>query len=998
MLAPSPVARAAAPWGTPLMQPGIAAVTCAAPSSLPPASAYVFGLMDFRNPPAVNYGPLGPSAPLWNPPGYHDPSWTVQNIGAVYGIALDGGGDIYLAAHGLYSKTWGLTYYHRYGNLGGGSNSLAAAGTIYRINRTNGVPSVFAVLPQQAMSLGAGWTSGPGLGNVAYDADHNQFFATNLEDGRIYRLTSTGSIAQVFDPLGPDTGAAGMPPSTELLWGIGVSGQAVHYAVWNVGGTLSPGKIRRVNIGVGGILQTNTDVEILTVPASPLAPPAGWAPFVPVTDIEFSGDGLTMLLGERTMVGLTDSYNHASRVHIARWMGTNWVVQRTLETGNSWGRGEAYGGVAYGYENGAPEQIIWMTTADSATTAGPHGVQGVRPADFPPASSPTIVTNAFRVPFDPSFTATNYLTDYKGSGGDVEIMQDRPCSTVVVRRVECPEKPGDPIQVTVEVTNLSGATAMYGWWTPCPTNLLAPGSVTAQPLPASVFPLPGPLTNNGTTTLTFQLPATNSGQTVCFRLTLLDESGEVCCTEKICVDVPACDCARLLDQKISCVPRPDGTVVYTIQWTIQNLTHLSSNPFGFYHATFLPPTGFSPANVVPTPTPIPPGGTGTLTATYIGVPGRLCFHLVLHDEAIDPCCSIDVCVELPPCDPTGGHPDRCAVDEKVPCKPSATGTAIGSATVNYTVCNNSTVPRTYTWSAAGLPATPPCTKVLTAADFSPASGTIGPVAPGACVTIPITILCREFKPEDCAAFRICATSGPEAEPLCCEGIVYRPKPGEPAITVRVDPAAGLASLPVGGTATLTFEIANPGDTPLETTVVVRDEINILTFGPAGTTPRATPLFTTPVTLRPAETQALRLAVARLDQGQNAPPFAGVLAWARAGKLTPDQIVTEPPDLHTPVRLPAATTKPAERPVIQSIRLENGPPARAILSISSETGRRYRVERATSLSGPWNPAPDSDLASGPKTDGEFTGTGETVTCSVPCEPDETAVFFRVVALP
>jgi len=157
----SPV-QAAAPWGTHLIQPGIAAVTCAAPISLPLSNAWVFGVMDFRMPPPAMFGPFGTLAPLWNPPGYHHPSWTVETIGNVYGITLDARGDIYLAAHGLYNKPYG--YHQRYGNLGVGPTNLAAAGTIYRVHCTNGIPSVFATLPQQSMNLGGGfssWAGGP---------------------------------------------------------------------------------------------------------------------------------------------------------------------------------------------------------------------------------------------------------------------------------------------------------------------------------------------------------------------------------------------------------------------------------------------------------------------------------------------------------------------------------------------------------------------------------------------------------------------------------------------------------------------------------------------------------------------------------------------------------------------------------------------------------------------------------------------------------------------
>lgn len=979
------------------MQPGIAAVTCAAPISLPLSNAWVFGVMDFRLPPPTMYGPFGTLAPLWNPPGYHHPSWTAETLGNVYGITLDARGDIYLAAHGLYNKPYG--YHQRYGNLGGGPTNLAAAGTIYRVNYTNGTPTVFAVLPQQSMNLGGGFNSGPGLGNVSYDRLNDQFFASNLEDGRIYRINNAGVIVQVFDPLTADSGAAGLPPNTEMVWGIEAHGMAVHYALAGVGSTTSPGRIRRINLDGSGALLPSTDTQILVVPASTVC--CG-AVYVPVTDITFSADGTRMILGERTMITATEAYNHASRIHIAQLSGSTWTVTRTLETGYSWGHGEAYGGVALGYEGGVPEQIVWGTSADTATGAGPHGVFGVRPADFPPASSPAIVTNAFRVPFDPSYNATTG-PDYKGSGGDIEIMRDDPpCAEITVERVDCPEEKGAPIQVTLGIKNLSGVTVTYGWLTPCPTNQLSGGAVTTQPLPASVFAFPVALTNNATGSLNVTIPAELGGQTVCFRLTLLNESGEVCCTEKICIPLPDCDCAELLDTKISCKVLPDGTVETTIQFVVRNLTHLSSNPFPFYHGTILPPTGFVPANLVPTPNPILPGATGTLTAIYQGPPGPLCFNLVLHDENIDPCCVLPrICIDIPPCDPAGGKPDTCALDERVACRPVEGSTTVGTATVNFTICNNSSVPRTYTWSAAGLAATPPCTQVLAAGDFSPPGGTTPPVPPGGCLTIPITIRCRDFKPDDCARFRICASTGDGAPDLCCEGTVYRPAPGKPIVLPGPDAGKAIATVAVGVPASLTFEVVNPEARAIEAALAFRDEYNILAFGPEGTQP-VLPLFTTSLVLPPQGSRTVRLRAARLDTGNNPPPFTRIFAWADAEKPPGSAYFNTEPHLETPVRLLAASAAapnpdPVAGPVIQSFRIEGGATPRAVLRIATLAGQRYRVERSSKLSGDWASAPGTVVETSGSVAETLTGTGGPLTCLVPCDHPETQMFFRVVLI-
>jgi hypothetical protein len=208
------------------MQPGIAALTCAAQqtdassNSVPAANAFPFGLVDLRNPsPVPHYTTLGSGAILWNPPMYHHPDWSVDKIGCVFGIAVDRDGNIYLAAHSLYVPFWGPPWFgNPYLMLGSlaGPNPTNASGTIYRVDALTGNVTVFAVLPQQAdPNLPWNPAAGPGIGNLTYDPAHDQFFATNLEDGKIYRLTKsgiTGVIAEVYDPLAPDNGLPGMPP------------------------------------------------------------------------------------------------------------------------------------------------------------------------------------------------------------------------------------------------------------------------------------------------------------------------------------------------------------------------------------------------------------------------------------------------------------------------------------------------------------------------------------------------------------------------------------------------------------------------------------------------------------------------------------------------------------------------------------------------------------------------------------------------------------------
>ena len=133
-----------------------------------------------------------------------------------------------------------------------------------------------------------------------------------------------------------------------------------------------------------------------------------------------------------------------------------------------------------------------------------------------------------------------------------------------------------------------------------------------------------------TTTINIAIPW-DAGDVFCFQVTLLTRDGEECCTEKICVRLPDCGCAQLVDHKIECEVQADGTIKYTIVMDVKNLTAAGGSPYPFGYATILPPAGFSPSLLSPSSGPIAPGATGTFKTCYYGAPGKRCFDLALHD-------------------------------------------------------------------------------------------------------------------------------------------------------------------------------------------------------------------------------------------------------------------------------------------------------------------------------------------------------------------------------
>ena len=212
-----------------ILQPGIAAVTCGVTTDVAASQRWTFGLINVDGViPAT--GRLEVTAQM-----YHHPSWHVDQLGNVYGVAVnERTGDIFVTASANYGGRFKFRLaILQYGSIGGGANSLQAAGTVYRLDAVTGQATVFARLPQQSTTLvhvdcevfgtpTVNRTTGVGLGNIVYDEFHDQYFVTNMEDGRIYRLDTSGNILDSYDPGIYDNGAAGVTNMEDLPYGLAV--------------------------------------------------------------------------------------------------------------------------------------------------------------------------------------------------------------------------------------------------------------------------------------------------------------------------------------------------------------------------------------------------------------------------------------------------------------------------------------------------------------------------------------------------------------------------------------------------------------------------------------------------------------------------------------------------------------------------------------------------------------------------------------------------------
>src|SRR5206468_4207067 len=93
--------------------------------------------------------------------------------------------------------------------------------------------------------------TGVGLGNICYHAQSGNFFVSNFEDGRIYRLPQTstcggspsvfydhGVTGRPFESLAPlpDDGTPGATQLGRRVFGLQTFNGRLYYSVWNENG------------------------------------------------------------------------------------------------------------------------------------------------------------------------------------------------------------------------------------------------------------------------------------------------------------------------------------------------------------------------------------------------------------------------------------------------------------------------------------------------------------------------------------------------------------------------------------------------------------------------------------------------------------------------------------------------------------------------------------------------------------------------------------------
>ncbi len=328
-------------------------------------------------------------------------------------------------------------------------------GSIWKVDGKTGAISLFATIPGN---------TGAGIGDIVYDRATRQFFVSDLDTGFIHRLSGDGTPIDVFDhgetgraaaelPVVADDGKGmdiqspefdalnsdtwGLAPPERRVWGLGLHGGRLYYAVasgpeiWSVG----------INLDGSFAGDPRREIEVIGTPGN-----------FPISDIAFDNQG-AMYVAQRG--GIKGSWDYSAFTEPKK--SVVFRFKRELpddtETPGTWnpipdeyavGFPPDYrntsGGIAlgYGYDElgqvfpGTCGQTVWTTGdnlrlseefAAELASGGPasvHGLQGndrtlIRPDNVPPAV-------AYFVHYD----GTPEDPEKIGHVGDVEVLQ--PCA------------------------------------------------------------------------------------------------------------------------------------------------------------------------------------------------------------------------------------------------------------------------------------------------------------------------------------------------------------------------------------------------------------------------------------------------------------------------------------------------------------------------------------------------------------------------------------------
>ena len=587
----------------------------------------------------------------WLAPKYTHPDWSKDKIGTVFGVAIDGDGQVYVAHSGIYSQNSLALARDAVGSLGG-------PGSIYLIDASTGIPTQFIQLPSSVDIGDFNNDGGPpealaselntGIGNIAWDCIRGVLWASNFDDGRIYGIDVSGQVFATYDhatgAIGTDgsldqSDVAGFAPYGELVWAVCPTEDRMYYSVWvedmDHPNPNRSNEIWSVGIDPAGMFIPGTAVKEIDMPDIVLSGgPENWSS--PVSDIATNEEGCCLFIAERSMRNPTTSAAHRSRLFKYCHDGSAWTPASEqfgipyLPGGNS------AGGVDF---DALPDPTVWASGDAIAAAGDParlYGVIGLPGAGGESADSILIDEDEDTAFYD------------KFEMGSVEVTCWEEVSTsecTAEGSLDCIVQDGQlsvNYDLEITVTNNSGQDAHF-------LNIVGPVDDHSIPL--------GPLSNGSSTTVNLTLLGPIVNDVVCLDLVLLNADSEACCAMELCLEVPDCDCAIVDVLDVQCIE--DG--VYTFTFQVTNLFDPHIFESLFFNADAGSPSDFDPEYVAlgglaPYTTS---GVLGPVTVNTSLNPGDVVSVQVgLHNESLQECCVEILEFELPECD----GPSTCTPD------------------------------------------------------------------------------------------------------------------------------------------------------------------------------------------------------------------------------------------------------------------------------------------------------------------------------------------------
>jgi len=342
----------------------------------------------------------------------HPANWTVDQIGQVFGIALDYNENVFLAASDVYNTGYDSDPY--------------GPGQIFKASANDDFfAEPFVELPNTGGALN-------GIGNIVYCNDNDMLYASNLEDGKIYRINAAGVVMETYDPWVEDDGAAGIVAASEQVWGIGLNKEGDNKLLY----------FARITDGANG----ERAMYSITLNENGSFPTAGTEIVefdgiigvgLRITDIAFNTDGDKMIFSERGTRFVTGA--HDSKVLRYDLTGGSWSMEVQyyvggwvtpqfpsieVDPGENSGGGVDFGatGVTSNGIEGCDE-VVWasmhyLETSDGSLYYGMQGMNADGNNSSESATNPNFATDII-IDYDGAYD--NF--DQKGDLGDVEVFK-----------------------------------------------------------------------------------------------------------------------------------------------------------------------------------------------------------------------------------------------------------------------------------------------------------------------------------------------------------------------------------------------------------------------------------------------------------------------------------------------------------------------------------------------------------------------------------------------